>query len=471
MGSRRERRRAEATHASFSPIAVAEVELADRLPTISCTDEDGTRYGAARLVVRLHTKPVGLVDVPFHGSDLAPARYAPAICAQLGPQVNAHLRDDHLPELTRVDETGLAWPDLPRCLDRRRRVLGGDAPLVSVLICTRDRPASLERALGSLEALEYPRFEVIVADGSPSPDTSKLVSTRFPSVRYLHVGTNRKVVGLNRGLAIARGDVTAFTDDDVRADRHWLAELVAGFNDARVACVTGVAFPMELRTPAQLWFDESGAFTEGFAPRLIGLDAEPEPGSLLPYATGKIGAGVNMAWRTSVIRELGGFDVALDTLTPPWPLSAVRGTAGEDVSGFFDALVSGYRIAYNPGAIVYHEHRRTAEELERQLYWHGIGISAHLLRDLATHPALIPGFVARIPRGMAYGFASDSPRNHHKSSRFPRELARAEVRGVVEGPFAYLRGLPEARRIRRAEARRAVAETEAAAVADVGRLP
>jgi GT2 family glycosyltransferase len=429
--------------------------LTERLVTLACTDEDGTRYGAARLVVRLHTKPVGVVDVPFNGHDLTPARSAPAIWAQLGPQVNAHLRDDGLPEVTGLGETGLANPELPRCLDRRRSVLGGDAPLVSVLICTRDRPASLERALASLEAVEYPRFEVIVADGSPSSDTARLVSTRFPSVRYLHVGANRRVVGLNRGLATARGDVTAFTDDDVRVDRHWLAELVAGFDDARVGCVTGVAFPMELRTTAQLWFEESGAFTEGLAPRLIGLDAEPEPGSLLPYATGKIGAGVNMAWRTRVIRELGGFDLALDTLTPPWPLNSRPGTSGEDVSAFFDALVSGYRIAYQPGAIVYHEHRRTAEELQRQLYWHGIGIGAHMVRDLATHPALIPGFLASVPRGVAYGFGSGSARNHHKSSAFPRELAFAEMRGVVEGPFAYLRGLPAARRIRRAEAGRA----------------
>src|SRR5437763_1421514 len=76
----------------------------------------------------------------------------------------------------------------------------------------------------------------------------------------------------NRGLAAARGEVVAFTDDDVVVDAHWLAELVAAFRaDERVACVTGLIAPAELDTPEQVWQDEYWGFAKGFERRVFDL--------------------------------------------------------------------------------------------------------------------------------------------------------------------------------------------------------
>jgi glycosyltransferase involved in cell wall biosynthesis len=431
----------------FAPIAVVEVELSAPLPAIASTDADGLRYGSARLIVRLHTKTVGVVDVDLPEDGLAPAACAHAIWSALGPAINEHLRVDLLPETTVLDERGLTPADSPPCVRSREAILR-DAPSASVIVCTRNRPELIARTLSSLEALEYPDYEVLVIDGSQGPETADVVRGRFPGVRYLHVGAQRKCFALNRGIAAARGSIVGFTDDDVRVDKHWLAELASRFSDPRVGCVTGIAFPMELRTQAQVWFEESGGFTDGFAPRTIGLDMPAEPGSLLPFATGKIGAGVNMAWRRDVLLEIEGFDLTLDTITPVWPLGADHSTAGEDLAAFFDALVQGHRLAFEPSAIVFHEHRRTYDEFARQIYWHGIGLTAYLTRCLLRRPAQIPGFLARVPRGLAYGFGESSVRNDQKSGSFPPEVTRAEWRGVVHGPFAYLRGLPKGRRLR-----------------------
>jgi glycosyltransferase involved in cell wall biosynthesis len=364
--------------------------------------------------------------------------------------VNRHLRDDGLPEASGIDVEGLPAPSAPPCLKRRRELLL-DAPSASVIICTRNRSDLLARSLSSLGEQEYPAWELIVVDGSETSETADVVRADFPEVRYLHVGDNGLSVARNRGISAASGSVVAFTDDDVRVDPHWLVELVSALeSDQAVACATGAVLPLSLETPAQRWFEESGGFTEGLRRRTIGLDQAAERGSLLPYATGRIGAGVSMAWRTSILRELGGFDVAFDALTPPWPPRARNGSSGEDVAAFFDALVSGYRIVFEPSAIVFHEHRRTYAELERQLYWHGIGLGAYLTRCLTTRPARILDFARLVPSGLRYGFASDSPRNQEKSATFPPQLTRAERRGVIHGPFAYLRGLPLTRRLRAA---------------------
>jgi hypothetical protein len=446
---RRARRPPGEGHGPFRPLAVVEVELSQPIPAIPARDDDGARRGAARLVVRLHTRTVGLVDVTLGEDGLSAEECARAVWAELGPDVDAHLRADGLASVAALDAAGLAPLDDPPCGRRRAAVLRA-APSASVVICTRERAGLLARTLASLRDLEYPDYEVLVVDGSAGPETADLVRDRFPEVRYAGVGAYGRSVALNRGIAASRGAIVAFTDDDVRVDRHWLAELAAALAEPGVACATGVAFPLELSTRAQLWFEESGGFTEGFARRTVGLDAPREPGSLLPFATGKIGAGVSMAWRREALEEIGGFDVALDTLTPLWPPRARPGSSGEDLSAFFDALVRGHRIVFEPSAIVYHEHRRTYEELARQIYWHGIGLSGHLTRCLLREPRRIPAFLWSVPRGLAYGFAGSSARNHGKSAGFPPALTRIEWRGVAEGPFAYLRGLPRARRIRAA---------------------
>ena len=446
----------------FAPVAIAEVELSAPLAAIPATDADGRRHRAARVLVRLHSRTLGLLELEVGADGVTPAACATAIWEALGEKINAHLRADALPEVDGLDPRGLPAVESAPCVRRREELLR-EAPAASVILCTRNRAELLGRSLRSLAQLAYPRFELIVVDGSADSATSDLVSGEFPDVVYLHVGANGLSVARNRGVAAASGTVVAFTDDDVLADRHWLAELVAALDaHERAACATGLVLPLELQTPAQLWFEESGAFTEGLERRVIDLRMPRPPGSLLPFATGRIGAGVSMAWRAPVLRELGGFDVALDTLTPPWPLRSRHGSSGEDVAAFFDALVCGHQIVYEPEAIVYHEHRRTYDELARQLYWHGIGLGAYLTRCIAARPDQLPDFVRRVPRGVFYGFAPGSPRNREKSSTFPPGLTRAERRGVVHGPLAYLRGLPMARRLREAEQRGSVSGRRAA---------
>jgi hypothetical protein len=159
-----------------------------------------------------------------------------------------------------------------------------------------------------------------------------------------------------------------------------------------------------------------------------------EPGSLLPYATGRIGAGVNMAWRNDVLTKLGYFDIALDTC------------GAEDLAVFFDALCAGYEIVYRPGAIVWHQHRRTMDELRAQTLWHATGLGAYLTRCLVKEPQRTWDLAKRIPGGLRYGFAARSVRNSKKTDSFPRDVTRQEWIGFLKGPAAYVKGAAAARR-------------------------
>jgi len=384
--------------------------------------------------VRLHGKPLGAVDLEVGDDGVSASECADATWNAFDRRINNHLRNDGLGEIAGLSANGLPTDAPSPCLQRRESLLR-DAPLASVIICTRNRHEVVARTLRSLKLLDYPNFEVIVADGSATTATADIVNADFNDVKYLHVGNNGLCVARNSGIEAASGSVVAFTDDDVVVDPYWLVELVAALeSEERVACSTGLVFPLELGTQAQLWFEESGGFTEGFDRRVVDLAAPRERGSLLPYATGRIGAGASMAWWTASVRKLGGFDLALD------------GLAGDDVAAFFDALTNGYKIVYEPAAIVYHDHRRTYEELRRQLYSHGIGLGIYLARCLATQPHRIPDFVKRVPRGLFYGFSPRSMVNRKKTPGFPAELTRAKQLGTAVGPFAYVKGAVRARR-------------------------
>lgn len=49
-------------------------------------------------------------------------------------------------------------------------------PLVSIIICTSDRPIFLEKALQSIALINYQNFEVIIIDASSTMETSEIVS-------------------------------------------------------------------------------------------------------------------------------------------------------------------------------------------------------------------------------------------------------------------------------------------------------
>lgn len=97
----------------------------------------------------------------------------------------------------------------------------------SILLATRDRAASLDRTLASIAGQQSPgiAWEVLVADNGSTDETGAVLerwSARVPlrTVFERGPGKNR---ALNQALAMARGGLLLFTDDDVAAQPGWIA--------------------------------------------------------------------------------------------------------------------------------------------------------------------------------------------------------------------------------------------------------
>jgi glycosyltransferase involved in cell wall biosynthesis len=430
----------------FSPVKITEIELSGPLPNITQTaSADGRPYGRLLALIRLHGTPLGLVTTELRDGELGDGEIARLIWDQLGSEATRHLAADGRKKLTGLTSAGILDSSEPVCR-RGLDAFKAEAPFVSVIIPTRDRADQLRRCLDSLLASDYPdnRFEVIVVDnGSITSDTEDLVhELRDGRVLYIEEAVSGSASARNAGARIARGDLFAFTDDDVRIDREWLLSLARAFSVvSNVGCVTGLILPMEIETPAQALLEEYGGFAKGFERRIYDLGRYRPPIPTFPFSAGMLGSGTSMAFSAAAFRDLGGFDPSLGNGTP------ARG--GVDIEMFFRTIVEGYRLVYEPRAIVHHADYRDYGRLRRQIYVYGVGLSAFLTRSLVKRPDLVPDFLRRLPSGIRYALSATSEKHAKKSGSYPAELRRLELLGMLVGPFAYARSRRSARRARR----------------------
>jgi glycosyltransferase involved in cell wall biosynthesis len=423
------------------PAAVLDLDVSDPLPTVPAVGADGRRVLQAWMLVRLFTEPVGtaLVDVPEGG--LRPADVAAAIEAELGTALAPKLAELGL---TALPIDGITPETEPAFLARRREVLA-TAPHITVVICTRERPGALARCLDSLLAQDYPGFRVLVVDNAPVTEaTAEVVrsAARRGPVDYLVEPKAGLSFARNAAVAAAPGEILAWIDDDEYADPNWLAEVARALADHPDAdVISGVIVPAELETQAQLWFEQFGGHSKGrgFKPDVFSPATAHIQSPLYPLPP--FGTGANMTFRPGVIERIGGFDTALGAGTPAM--------GSEDTLAFTQVLVSGGTIVYQPTAVTHHYHRRDFEGLEKQMVGYGAGLTAAYTSLLLHRPGLLWPLIKLAPGALRDLTGSDSLRVSTLKEDFPRELLKANRRGMLAGPRAYLKG----RRAARAKAR------------------
>jgi glycosyltransferase involved in cell wall biosynthesis len=386
------------------------------------------RYDTALVVARFHGQAIGQVRLDLVDG----CRTEPEVKSFVRQEVSAAI-DEHL----RFDSEGGESQDQPACLAARLEALA-DAPPLTVVIPTRDRPDRLRRCLTSLIGGSYPKelLRILIVDNASTSDETKRVVEEFRdvvSIKYLFEERSGSASARNRALPEIETEFVVFTDDDTRLDEHWLIEIVRGFwSDDQADVVSGLLLPSNLETPAQVWFEEYGGFSRGFSRRVFDVRAYwPLDEPLLPFSAGLFGTGNNMALRTSTLREIGGFDPGLGNGTPA--------LGGVDSEALLRSVLLGHRLVYQPTAILYHEHRREFEALKRQVFSYGTGLSAQLCKTLWNNPRLIRLFLQLLPRGIAFEADPRSKKNAHKSTEYPRALTFAEWKGIAYGPVAYLR--------------------------------
>ncbi|MEP7022249.1 MAG: glycosyltransferase [Actinomycetota bacterium] len=409
----------------FVPATVLDVELSEPLQGIRC---DG-QHRRVWVVGRLYSEPLGICVLRLGPDGVAPGQLAAMLWPGFREAVCARFNAAGLPPPAALTGAGLRgdrarWPFLVR-----RRAVLDSPPFISVVICTRDRPGQLAACLRRLGELQYPRYEVVVVDNAADDAVRAMVeaSQGVPGLRYVAEPRAGLSWARNAGTVAAAGEIIAFLDDDEEPDKYWLAGLACGFSQADdIGCVSGMVVPARIDTPAQELFEQVGGHCKGrgFYPAVFSRHGPQNPLYPLP----PFGVGANMAFRREALARIGGFDVALGAGTPA--------CAGEDTLALTLVLLSGYRIAYEPAALMRHHHRTDLDSLGSQLQGYGTGLTAYYAALLRKRPATLPALLRLLPAAAGYLRRRDAG-----SAGLPPGLSRRQRWGMLTGPAAYLRSV------------------------------
>jgi len=240
-------------------------------------------------------------------------------------------------------------------------------PFVSIVVCTFNRSNRLNPCLKSLREQTYPldRYEIIVVDDGSTDSTLQTIEKE--GVNLIHHEKNKGIpAARNSGIAAAKGEIVAFIDDDAVADPHWLEHLMLPFEDPTVGASGGKTLAIktdrlterylladEYGNPASVTFGESKNSLWRFFMYLKTMFA-PVSFTTKPTEVQAV-FGLNCAYRTVLLRTLGGFDETL------------LGDEDSELSVRF--RVHGARIIFIPTAIIHHHHRESLIKLIRQTYY------------------------------------------------------------------------------------------------------
>jgi glycosyltransferase involved in cell wall biosynthesis len=235
---------------------------------------------------------------------------------------------------------------------------------VSVVIATRNRAASLERLLNSLEVDSSPLCaEIVVVDNGSCDETRSVLARaqsgsrrRFTVVTEDRPGSSR---ARNRGVEVAKGEILAFTDDDAVVRDGWLSALCGAFDEG-IGAVGGRVLPKVVGTPPR-WL----ADLEAVPLLLWDFGAKPfemKAGRALPL-------GVNMAVHRSALPS------------PSEPFDTRLGhrpglSMGWEETDLMIRILKRHRIVYEPSAVVEHVIDATAIDyarLRRSFFQNGFG--------------------------------------------------------------------------------------------------
>jgi len=222
-------------------------------------------------------------------------------------------------------------------------------PRISVLIATADRSEQLADCIAHLARSRCAGVEIIVLDQSLQAVSPQVLPGNSDGMVLRHIRCPRrgKSAALNIGVAEARGELLAFTDDDCRVAPDWLEVMHRAFQATpERAAFTGRVLAGEV---------------EGEAVLAPSVKDEGEERVYEHPVFRDVLFGNNMAIAAQALRQVGPFDEGLGPGTPA--------RAAEDNDLGYRLLRAGIPIRYLPNLVVVHRS------------WRGAGEQVDLYRD------------------------------------------------------------------------------------------
>jgi len=263
-------------------------------------------------------------------------------------------------------------------------------PFVSLVMSLRNEEKFLPKSLAAVEDQAYPKdlYELIAVDGG-STDRSVEILEAFPlSVAHTTVATGRNLTlpaAMNRGIAIARGDIIIKLDAHGYPSRNFVRGIAERLWDQPDLGAVGGAIVQlgETRAAEANGWARTSVFGVGRGPYTAGQ----KEGYVASVQCG--------GYRRQVLERIGNFDEEIGV--------------GEDDELNWRVIKAGYKILFTPGIEFFYYARPTLKGLFRQHLWYGDGRTAVLRKHpdfLRIKHLVPPAFVMALLLSLSLAFVS-----------------------------------------------------------------
>lgn len=220
---------------------------------------------------------------------------------------------------------------------------------VSVIIPAYNEEKRISNAIDVLLRQTYPKdkMEIIVVDDCSTDKTCEIVS-RYSVKLIRHHRNMGPSATRNTGAKEATGEILAFTDADDKADKSWLTNIVKHYKKRNVGCVVG---------SSHIIYGDRNWQQKILAELFICLRGDNVVKNIY-NSKGRMGSnksiGTNITFRRDIFKEMKGYEENL--------------LAGEEQDIIWRVEKAGYKIAFEPNAVVYVTPKDSFKEYIKRAY-------------------------------------------------------------------------------------------------------
>jgi GT2 family glycosyltransferase len=223
---------------------------------------------------------------------------------------------------------------------------------VSVIIAAKGSGETLEACLKSLVSIDYPSYEIILVDDGLDDKAYTIANNYKEKIQVIKNTGAGPSSARNCGVKECQSSYIAFFDSDCIVDKRCLTELVRAIEEYPDAAGSGgIQLLPSDATPFQkmvyVFLKKAGFIAE----------YSRTDNNMQSLKKVNHNPSCNVVYKRDKFLEINGF---LENL---WP--------GEDVELDYRLVRSGYKLIWNPQAIVYHYRVRNTEQFSRMMFRYG----------------------------------------------------------------------------------------------------
>ncbi|MFN2116913.1 MAG: glycosyltransferase family 2 protein [Candidatus Promineifilaceae bacterium] len=294
---------------------------------------------------------------------------------------------------------------------------------ISIIIPHLNGKHHLDDCFGSLRRQTFSDFEVILVDNGSTDGSQAFIKENYPEVILVELRENTGFTGAcSAGYKASRGEIIILLNNDTEVDPHWLEILMKSF--VRVPEAGSVASKMLLFDQRDVIHAAGDYYRRDGIPGNRGV-WQQDKGQYEEETFVFSACGGAAAYRRSMLEEIGFLDEDFFF-------------SCEDIDLAWRIILAGYKVLYNPRAVVYHKVKASSGTGALSSFFDGRNF---LLIIWKNYPStLLQKYWPAILRAQLK-ISGDALRS------WRGEAARARLRGQLAGLWGIFKMLPKRRAI------------------------